>query len=113
VVETSSDGGTTCCDVSKPDVNVDSPSKQLADIAKDGSNIYLLWRRNLDAIANLLLKASNDNGATFGSEINLTNTAFAFGAGESHLIAVAGNVYVSWFKTLFSSPSGDLLVRSS
>jgi len=112
-VRTSSDGGATFGDVVKPVVNVDSPSNQLADIANDGSNIYLLWRRNLDAVANLLLKASNDNGATFGSEINLTNTAFPFGAGESHLIAVAGNVYVSWFKTLFSSPSGDLLVRSS
>jgi hypothetical protein len=65
-----------------------------------GDNIYLAWWTNNTENGNeeVMFRASNDGGATFGDKINLSNTADA----DSWRVEIAGegaDVVVSWWET--------------
>ncbi len=63
-------------------------------IAVSGSNIYVVWQDFTPGNLDIFFRASNDNGATFGNTINLSNNAGESGRPQ---IAVSGsNVYVVW-----------------
>ncbi|MGH9922514.1 MAG: sialidase family protein [Nitrososphaerales archaeon] len=65
-------------------------------IAVSGNNVYVVWYEE-DQLARIgiILRTSNDNGATFGSPVVLTNNA---GTSFDPLVtASANNVYVIWF----------------
>jgi hypothetical protein len=71
-----------------------------APIAISGDNIYIAWWTNNTANNNeeVMFRASNDGGATFGDKINLSNTTDA----DSTRVEIAGegdNVIVSWWET--------------
>jgi hypothetical protein len=65
-----------------------------------GDNIYIAWWTNNTENNNeeVMFRASNDGGATFGDKINLSNTTDA----DSWRVEIAGegdNVVVSWWET--------------
>jgi len=65
-----------------------------------GDNIYIAWWTNNTENGNeeVMFRASNDGGATFGDKINLSNTTDA----DSWRVEIAGegvDVVVSWWET--------------
>ncbi len=65
-----------------------------------GDNIYIAWWTNNTENGNeeIMFRASNDAGATFGDKINLSNTTDA----DSWRVEIAGegaDVIVSWWET--------------
>ena len=63
-------------------------------IAKEGNNVYVVWSEGVGADRDVYFKRSTNNGASFGSTVNLSNDdTFS----EIPDIAVVGdNVYVVW-----------------
>jgi hypothetical protein len=69
-------------------------SSQTPQIAASASDVYVVWRDSNPGNFDILLKASNDNGTSFGTEINLSSNT---GSSQSPQIdASEGNAYVAW-----------------
>jgi hypothetical protein len=71
-----------------------------APVVVSGDNIYIAWWTNNTQNGNeeVMFRASNDGGATFGDKINLSNTTNA----DSWRVEIAGegaDVVVSWWET--------------
>jgi hypothetical protein len=71
-----------------------------APVVVSGDNIYIAWWTNNTANNNeeVMFRASNDGGTTFGDKINLSNTTDA----DSWRVKIAGegdSVVVSWWET--------------
>ena len=71
-----------------------------APVVVSGDNIYLAWWTNNTENGNeeVMFRASNDGGATFGDKINLSNSSEA----DSWRVEIAGegaDVVVSWWET--------------
>ncbi len=71
-----------------------------APVVVSGDNIYIAWWTNNTENGNeeVMFRASNDGGATFGDKINLSNTPDA----DSWRVEIAGegaDVIVSWWET--------------
>jgi hypothetical protein len=71
-----------------------------APVVVSGDNIYIAWWTNNTENGNeeVMFRASNDGGATFGDKINLSNTV----AADSWRVEIAGegaDVVVSWWET--------------
>ncbi len=71
-----------------------------APVVVSGDNIYIAWWTNNTENGNeeVMFRASNDGGQTFGDKINLSNTTDA----DSWRVEIAGegeNVVVSWWET--------------
>lgn len=78
-------------------------------LAASGSRVYAVWQDWSSNEAEVLLKVSGDNGATFGPAINLSNSA---AASLEPRIAVSGDhVYVVW--TEFINFSAEIFLRAS
>jgi hypothetical protein len=65
-----------------------------------GENVYIAWWTNNteNGIEEVMFRASNDGGATFGDKINLSNTTDS----HSWRVDISGegdNVLVSWWET--------------
>jgi hypothetical protein len=68
-----------------------------APIAVSENNAYVLWWDNKTGNWEIFFRASQDNGKTFGDEINLSNDTTRSDDGS---IAAQGNsVYVTWWDT--------------
>jgi len=68
-----------------------------APIAVSENNAYVLWWDNKTGNWEIFFRASQDNGKTFGDEINLSNDTTRSNDGS---IAAQGNsVYVTWWDT--------------
>jgi hypothetical protein len=71
-----------------------------APVVVSGDNIYIAWWTNNTENGNeeVMFRASNDGGATFGDKINLSNSSDA----DSWRVEIAGegaDVVVSWWET--------------
>ena len=85
-----------------------APSKAPAVVS--GDNIYIAWWTNNTENGNseVMFRASNDGGETFGDKINLSNTTDA----DSWRVEIAGEgdtVVVSWWET---NQTSDIAVAS-
>ena len=68
-----------------------------APIAVSENNAYVVWWDNKTGNWEIFFRASQDNGRTFGDEINLSNDTTRSDDGS---IAAQGNsVYVTWWNT--------------
>jgi hypothetical protein len=77
-----------------------------APVVVSGDNIYITWWTNNTENGNeeVMFRASNDGGATFGDKINLSNTVDA----DSWRVEIAGegaDVVVTWWETNQTSDS--------
>ena len=67
---------------------------QLPQIATSGNNVYVTWAGNTPGNFDIFFAASNNNGTSFGTPINLSNNT---GVSNTPQIATLGNnVYVTW-----------------
>ncbi|MGH9878994.1 MAG: Ig-like domain-containing protein, partial [Nitrososphaerales archaeon] len=84
-------------------------SSQSPQIDASGSKAYVAWRDDTPGNLDILFKASNDNGTSFGTEINLSSNA---GSSQSPDVEASGSdIYVAWYD---STPVNfDILFRAS
>jgi hypothetical protein len=68
-----------------------------APIATSGNNVYVTWWTNKSGDSDVMFKASNDGGKTFGSKINLSNSP-GIRSDNAEIAASGNNVYVSWWE---------------
>jgi hypothetical protein len=70
-----------------------------APIVISGDNIYVTWWTNNTANGDgeVMFRASNDNGATFGDKINLSNNTVTNSV-DAEIAAEGGNVMVTWWE---------------
>jgi hypothetical protein len=66
-----------------------------APIVVSGDNVYVTWASNKTGDWEVLFRASNNNGATFGDKINLSNSTGAESE-DARVAASDDSVYVSW-----------------
>jgi hypothetical protein len=81
-------------------IAIDIDATRKAPAVVSSNNIYIAWWTNNTENGNeeVMFRASNDGGSTFGDKINLSNTAEA----DSWRVEVAGegaDVVVSWWET--------------
>jgi hypothetical protein len=76
-------------------------------IAKIGNNVYVVWSENGD----VFFKRSTDNGAHFGSTINLSNDED--NSTDPQIAAVGNNVYIAWLNHDADDDHKILLKRST
>lgn len=78
---------------------VDFGEFRKAPVAISGNNIYIVWWTN-DITGNneVIFRASNDGGQTFGDKINLSNTTNA-NSTRAEIDSGANSVVVTWWET--------------
>jgi hypothetical protein len=78
-------------------IDINSPYAPMA-ASEDGNNVYVVWWTNKSGGNwEVMFRASNDGGATFGDKINLSNSPNA-DSQNAQVIAAGNNVYVSWWE---------------
>ncbi|MGN6624252.1 MAG: sialidase family protein [Candidatus Nitrosocosmicus sp.] len=70
-------------------------SEGKAPIATSGNNVYVAWWGNKTGNYEVMFKASNDGGKTFGDKINLSNSTKGISV-EADVAASGNNVYVTY-----------------
>jgi hypothetical protein len=79
------------------DRNSREPKAPMA-ASEDGNNVYVVWWTNKSGNWEVMFRASNDGGATFGDKINLSNTPDTQSQ-TAEILAVGNNiVYVTWWE---------------
>ena len=81
-----------------------------APIAVSEDNVYVAWWTNKSGNNEVLFRASNDNGATFGDKINLSKTPDSESE-DVEIQASDNNVYVTWWER--NHTSNDPVMRIS
>jgi hypothetical protein len=77
---------------------VNELSRPVAPIAIYGDNVYVVWWIDMGTSNNngeLMFRASNDGGRTFGDKINLSNSSNTDSI-DTAIAAEGGNVVVTW-----------------
>jgi len=70
-----------------------------------GKNLYVVWWGNGTGNFEVIFKASNDNGKTFGDKINLSNSTNGT-SGAASVAASGNNVYVTRVYVRTSNDNG-------
>jgi hypothetical protein len=81
-----------------------------APMAISDNNLYVTWWGNGTGNFEVMFKASNDNGQTFGDKINLSNSTNGTSVGAS-VAASGNNVYVTYWDN--KTGTGRVYVRAS
>ncbi len=68
-----------------------------APVVTSDGNVYVTWWSNKTGNDEVLFRASNDNGLTFGDKINLSNTTTSESA-DAEIAADGDMVYVTWWE---------------
>jgi hypothetical protein len=67
-------------------------------VSQDGNNVYVVWWTNRSGNWEVMFRASNDGGQTFGDKINLSNSPDTQSR-TAEILAVGNNmVFVSWWE---------------
>ncbi len=81
-----------------------------APVAISEDNVYVAWWTNKSGNNEILFRASNDNGVTFGEKINLSNTSNAESE-DVEIMASDNYVYVTWWER--NQTTNDPIMRIS
>jgi hypothetical protein len=65
--------------------------------SQDGNNVYVVWWTNRSGNWEVMFRASNDGGQTFGDRINLSNSPDTQSQ-TAEILAVGNSVYVTWWE---------------
>jgi hypothetical protein len=86
-------------------------SSGVPQIAAIGSNVYVTWTDTTPGNNDIFFAVSNNNGTSFGTPINLSNSA---GGSVNPQIATSGNnVYVTWRDDSTTPGNRDIFVISN
>ena len=81
-------------------------------VSQDGNNVYIVWWTNKSDNWEVIFRASNDGGQTFGDKINLSNSSDAESQ-NAEIVAVGNSVFVSWWETSPETGSSESVLRVS
>jgi hypothetical protein len=76
-------------------------------ISSEGNNVYIVWQDNTPGSPETFFAVSNDNGQTFSTPINISNTpqpAILSSLQNPQISSEGNNVYVVWEDYTFGSP---------
>lgn len=84
-------------------------------IAAGGDNVYVIAKgaenvKNITSPSDIFIRTSNDNGKTFGEEINLSNST-GIQSTRAEIVASGDNVDVSWWEK--SDGKDQPMIRTS
>jgi hypothetical protein len=79
-----------------PTTTLDRPKAPMA-ASEDGNNVYVVWWTNRSGNWEVMFRASNDGGATFGERINLSNSPDTQSQ-TAEILAVGDSVFVTWWE---------------
>ena len=82
---------------------------QFPKMAISGNNVYVVWIDTSPSPSDILIKTSSNNGLSFGSTINLSNTPEP--SGGAQIASANGVVYVVWIDAI--NGVGDIFFKSS
>jgi hypothetical protein len=82
-------------------------------VSEDGNNVYVVWWTNRSGNWEVMFRASNDGGATFGEAINLSNSTDAQSQNAEIVAAGDSNVFVSWWETNQMNGTSESVMRAS
>ncbi len=94
------------------DSGVDVRSEPKAPMAVAGDNVYTTWWTNKSGNWEVMFRASNDGGATFGDKINLSNTTDA-DSENAEIVALGDSVFVSWWENSLQNATSESVLRVS
>jgi hypothetical protein len=77
-----------------------------------GNNVYIVWWTNKSENWEVMFRASNDGGQTFGDKINLSNSSDTESQ-NAEIVAAGNNVFVSWWETSPETGSSESVLRVS
>ncbi len=81
--------------------------------SQDGNNVYIVWWTNRSGNWEVMFRASNDGGQTFGDRINLSNTPDSQSQ-TAEILAVGNNsVFVTWWESSPETGSSESVLRVS
>ena len=81
-------------------------------VSQDGNNVYIVWWTNKSENWEVMFRASNDGGQTFGDKINLSNSLDTVSQ-NAEMVAAGDNVFVSWWETSPETGSSESVLRVS
>jgi hypothetical protein len=64
--------------------------------AADGNNVYVVWTKFQSGMSPIVFKASNNQGATFGSEVAVSEPGNNQDQGSQVAVGPGGVIYVAW-----------------
>jgi hypothetical protein len=76
------------------------PRSEKAPVVISGDNVYVVWftdKGTPNSNGEVIFRASNDGGATFGDKINLSNTSDTDSI-NAEIAAEGDNVIVTWWE---------------
>jgi hypothetical protein len=76
--------------------NLREPKAPMA-ASEDGNNVYVVWWTNRSGNWEVMFRASNDGGQTFGDKVNLSNSPDTQSQ-TAEILAFGNNVFVSWWE---------------
>jgi hypothetical protein len=88
-----------------------APRSQKAPIAISGNNIYIVWfadKGTPKSNGEVIFRASNDGGITFGDKINLSNTNDTDPI-NAKIAAEGDNVIVTWWERVNATSNQPVL----
>src|SRR5918997_3577242 len=89
------------------------PKAPMAASPEDGNNVYVVWWTNRSGNWEVMFRASNDGGQTFGDRINLSNSSDAESQTAEILAVGESNVFVSWWETNPMNGTSESVMRVS
>ncbi len=89
------------------------PKAPMAVSSPDGQNVYIVWWTNKSENWEVMFRASNDGGQTFGDKINLSNSSDTESQNAEIVAAGDSSVYVSWWETSPETGSSESVLRVS
>jgi len=93
-------------------IDNNSPYAPMA-ASEDGNNVYVVWWTNKSGGNwEVMFRASNDGGATFGDKINLSNSPND-DSQNAQVIAAGNNVFVSWWEINPMNGTNESVIRVS
>ena len=88
-----------------------SVDKAAAPPAITGDNVYVAWWTNQSGNEEVMFRASNDKGQTFGDKINLSNTTDADST-RVEIDSDTNSVVVTWWETTETSDTPVMKVSN-
>jgi len=77
-----------------------------------GDNVYIVWLTNSTGNWEVMFRASDDHGSTFGDKVNLSNSSQTDSV-NADISAEGYRVFVSWWESNQTKGTGESVMRMS
>ena len=84
----------------------------MAPMVISGDNVYIVWGTNETGNWEVMFRASNDEGETFGDKINLSNST-SLDSHNAEIVASGDKVFISWLESGMTNFTNKYVLRIS